>query len=282
MTIRHILEESGRSISRNRTTFLLATSVLAVCLTLLSVFLVATVNVAAIGAAARRKVELYAFLSENADPQPLEAAIRRISGVTGTRFVSPDEALEELRADLGEDASVIDVLGENPLPATIRANLEPGFTAAERLADIERKIGLLAGVTEVWSGRELIVRLERILRAAVISGISILVIVSLSIAFIVFQTVDAAVTSRSREIEIMGLVGATRVTVCAPFAIEGTLQGLGGGIIAFLLVFVLYRAACAVLPRPVFPAGLVLGFVLGLGALLGLLGSLVALNRIRS
>ncbi|UCG42560.1 MAG: hypothetical protein JSU73_11950 [candidate division WOR-3 bacterium] len=281
MKTRHILQETARSIARNRTAFMLSTSVQAVCLTLLTVFFIVTLNLNAVVRAAGRKVEIHAFLAEDANVQSLIARVDLIDGVQSTRFVSKGEALEELRADLGQDASVINALDENPLPASIRIVLGSGFAAFDRLEEIEHKVSLLPGVTEVWSGRESLEKLDRILRAAIALGIGILIIVAVSITFIAFQTAETSIMSRRREIDIMELVGATRSAVQAPFLLEGTFQGLLGGIAAFLVALVLDLAAKALLPAPVFPVLPVLAFALILGGVLGLLGSSIAFGRTR-
>ena len=281
MQISHILQETGRSINRNRTAFFLATSVQAVCLTLLSIFLVLTFNLGAVVHSASKNIQLNVFLSPDADTQSLQGRIRRVTGVADTRLVTKEEALAELRTEMDKDAEVIDALGTNPLPASIRVSLLPGYASPAALASLEKKVGLLPGVTEVWSGRESLSKLDQILRTAIGIGIAILVIVSLSVIFIVFQTVDSSIVTRSSEIEIMELVGASRSTVQVPFILEGTLQGFLGGIIAFILVFILGRIISFVLPAPIFPFGSLLAIDLVLGGLLGFLGSVIALNRIR-
>ncbi len=280
MSARHILSETGRSISRNRATFALATTVQAICLTLLGIFLLLAVNLGVVVRSAGRNIELHVFLTEDADAQSLGDRIRCITGVADTRFVSKEEALAELVAELGEDSSLVTALGSNPLPASIRVSLQPGFSNPALLADIEAKVRLLPGVSEVWSSQEGLVRLNRLLRATVWLGLGILVIVSLAVAFIVFQTVDSSISSRAREIEIMELVGASRSVVRAPFILEGIVQGILAGACAFTAVLLLAWVAATVLPAPVVPVWTLLTANLGLGALLGLAGSLVALDRI--
>ena len=279
MKISHLLQETGRSIGRNRTGFALATTVQAVCLSLLALFFVITLNLSAFVEAAGRRIEVHAFLDDGADAVSPGDRISRITGVAETRYVGKDSALAELRQELGEDAALVDALEENPLPSAIRITLHRGFGGTEELAGFEHKVALLPGVDEVWSGRESLARLDRILRTSVALGIAVLIIVALSIIFVAFQTAEASILTRRREIEIMELVGATRAAVRAPFLAEGTLQGLAGGGVAFLLVLGLVAVARTVLPEPMFPVGAMLAFTLALGAILGLLGALIALNR---
>jgi cell division protein FtsX len=275
-----VLRETWRAVTRNLGSFLMATAVQAVCLSLLAVFAVVALNLPTVVNATRKQIEIHVFLAPGTDAADLQSRIRHISGIRATRYVSSDDALAELTAELGDDASLVEALETNPLPASIRATLAPGAASPQRLAAIERKIALLPGVTEAWSGSEDIARLDRLLRVAIGITIGILILVSLSVAFVVFQAVETSILTRAREIEIMELVGATRAMVRAPFILEGTFQGLLGGAVALLLVTILWLTVASVFPQPVFPLNGVALLSLGLGGLLGFLGSTTALNRL--
>lgn len=281
MRASYLLDSVRLGIIRNRNGFLLSAAVLGVCLMVLSLFALLTVNVVALVRAAGRQAEIDVFLLEPAAGSRLTERIGLIEGVTGTRFVSKEEALAELATELGEDTALLSALGDNPLPASVRVTIHPDYASADRLGEIEQKIALLPGVAEVWSGKEMIDRLNRITRTAVAVDIMMLVVVSIAVAFIVFQTVDSSIVARRHEIAVMELVGAERMTVRLPFVIEGAVQGLAGGVTSVVLVFVFYRLVAAVVAVPLFPLALVLGVNLGLGTLLGLLGAALALGRIQ-
>jgi cell division transport system permease protein len=276
----YILQEALRSINRNRGSFILAATVQAICLVLLSVFIVLTFNLFRLSEAARRHVELYAFVSDQAEPTLLVERIGSLDGVAQARYVPKDEALTELRADLGPDSSLVDALDQNPLPASVRITVRPGFASLSELTALEQKIQLIPGITEVWSGKEMVERLERITRTVTYLDIGILVIVFLAVLFIAFQTVESSIASRQHEIQIMELVGATGAAVRLPFVIEGTAQGIIGGTAAFVLVVLFQRLTTVVIPAASMPTGLVVLADVGLGALSGVVGSLIALNRI--
>lgn len=276
----YIIQEAFRSISRNRGSFILAATVQAICLVLLSVFIILTSNLVRLSAAASRRIELYAFVGDQADPTLLVQRIGSLDGVAQARYVSKDEALTELRADLGPDSGLVDALDENPLPASVRVTVGSGYASLTELSSLEQKITLIPGVTEVWSGKELVERLERITRTVMFLDIGLLVIVFCAVLFIAFQTVESSIASRQHEIQIMELVGATGATVRLPFIIEGTIQGALGGAAAFVLAVVFQRLTAIVIPSTALPTAIVLLVDLGLGALSGVTGSLIALNRI--
>ncbi len=282
MRVSHILQEALRSVLRNRSSYVLAASVQAICLFLFSIFVVLTLNVVALSRAAGTRVELQAFLAEDADPELAVSRAGAIAGIIRARYVSKEQALKELREDLGGDSSLVSALSENPLPPSIRVAVAPAYASAEQVAQIEQKLLLLPGVTEVWSGKEFVAQLSRIIRTLLLLDVIVLIIVSAAVAFIVFQTVESSIIARSREVEIMELVGASEAAVRVPFVIEGTTQGLVGGAVAFLLLVALVRLVGTAVPTPVFPFFSILAANILLGGLLGLVGSGIALNRIRA
>jgi len=280
MKLSYLLQEAFRSINRNRGSFILAATVQAICLVLLSVFIILTWNLMRLSETASRRIELYAFVSEQADPAQLVDRIGSLDGVAQARYVSKDEALVELRADLGPDSSLVNALEDNPLPPSVRIAVRAGFASLSELAALEQKALLIPGVTEVWSGKEMVERLGRITRTVMFLDIGILVIVFCAVLFIAFQTVESSIASRHHEIQIMELVGATGTTVRLPFVIEGTAQGFLGGASAFVIAVVFHRLTTVVIPASALPIGPVLLADLGLGVLSGIVGALIALNRI--
>ena len=111
----------------------------------------------------------------------------------------------------------------------------------------------------------------------------------LDVIFIVANTIKLTIYSRKDELELLGLVGATRLFIKIPFLIEGILQGAIGSALAIILSTCLYlgflhnagnflsfspvEANLVFLPLPHL-AGVVCG-----GILLGFLGSLTSLKR---
>jgi cell division transport system permease protein len=110
--------------------------------------------------------------------------------------------------------------------------------------------------------------------------VALLIVIIVSVVFIVFQSVEATIMTRSREIEVMRLVGASNSTIRGPFYWEGVFQGLMAGLVAFVLSLLLYQVAVAQLPQPFFPVFGVLAFDAILGGVLGYMGADVALSRL--
>ncbi len=75
--------------------------------------------------------EVTVFLKDEVDAaEELQAEIAGWPEVIGVRFVSKDEALARLRADLADHADILDDLAANPLPASIEITVNDYAIAA--------------------------------------------------------------------------------------------------------------------------------------------------------
>lgn len=239
-------------------------------------------------------VELTVYLGPLASAEKvaeLEAAlIQRTRG--SVRRVSADEALRRLAADLGDEGKTLLELKDNPLPSSLEVKVPPSWGDEAELAALAEKTKHLDFVSGVDFGEEAARRLGLITRALSLAAAVAFALVFLTAIIVVSATLQLAIFARRDEIEIQKLVGGTDWFVRTPFLIEGVLQGLLSGVLALGLL----RAAAETLERH---HGAMAAFVLsaqpsgrtavdwwrlggeqvGLGLLLGLLGSAVAVRR---
>jgi len=140
-----------------------------------------------------------------------------------------------------ETEEVLAIFEENPLPASLRIKLHANYRNAQGLEDISGKIMLMRGVKETIYGGELVDQLKKITKAITTFDIGLLLIIVFSVIFVIFQTIKLTIFARSKEIEIMKLVGASSSFIAIPFAFEGLVQGFLGGLIAFVLTIITYQ-----------------------------------------
>src|SRR5262249_51359726 len=234
-------------------------------------------------------VQVTAFLADGlpeADRAALVQKVRAIDGVARAELISEAQALERFRGGVGQGFALVEGLGSNPLPASIEITLGSNYRTPADLSRVAAKAEHLPGVVDITSGADWVAGYVRAL--ALVSGLAIGlgVIFVLATTLIVSNTIRLGVLSRRAELEILGLVGASRSFVNTPFLIEGLLQGAAAGALAWALLYALFRAGL-----PGFEAGLafVLGgieprffdlgesaWLWGGGAGLGLLGSAIA------
>jgi cell division transport system permease protein len=279
MSLRIGIREGLRTISRNGSLFILSLLVTSISLFLLSLFALITVNLYHFLDILDQKIEIITFLNENVDHKQLQENIKKINGVTDVVYVSSEEALRDLQAEIQETEEVLSVFEANPLPASLRIKLESRFRNAQGLQEISAKIMLMRGVTETIYGGELVGELKKITHIVTMFDLGLLAIIIFSVIFVIFQTIKLTIFARATEIEIMKLVGASNSFIAVPFTFEGIIQGILGGLIAFILTIITARAASSFITDIFYPQWLfLLGSVVS-GMFFGIIGSTIALRR---
>lgn len=222
-----------------------------------------------------------------AERRELLQVIGHVEGVASARLVDEAEALERFRRGVGHGAEFLEGLDENPLPASIEITLTPEWRSAEGMQTIADSLRGLPGLADLSSGADWVEGYLRALALVRGLGLGLTAILVLAALLIVANTIRLGIFARRDELEILELVGASRVFINTPFLLEGLLQGMIGGLFALALLLGLYHL---VLPGFQFGLELVLGgvaprffdlreacgFVLA-GAGLGLVGSAAAL-----
>ncbi len=220
--------------------------------------------------------------------QRLAKKIRGMATVAAVDYMSPDQALAEFRR-LSGFGDALDALSENPLPAVLivrptanadnPTNLEQLLNELRQLDQVD-----LAQLDLAW-----VKRLYALLQLAR-RGIWILaLLLGLAVVLIMGNTIRLAVLNRRDEIEVIKLVGGTNAFIRRPFLYTGLLQGLAGGLAAWGLV----STVLALLTQPINELASLYAsrfsvhaldarataVLLGAGAVLGWLGSRIAVSR---
>ncbi len=160
--------------------------------------------------------------------EALAKRIRSIDGVTSVRLLPREESLQRLQSRLGED--LLSGLDGNPLPDAVIVRIAPELP-------LERVDALISGwrdddiVDEVHADRELAQRIREIGRSAARLAHSVVLLLLLSSAVVVFNTIRLQLAGRQHEIELVRLLGAPASFVRRPFIAHGAvLGGLGAAL----------------------------------------------------
>jgi cell division transport system permease protein len=182
------------------------------------------------------KVAVTAQLEDNLTDAALDVVTREaesIPGVASVEYISPDEAWARLEAAYEETGQELDDGGaEIQLFASLEISLddpEASSTVSARLADDPRVVRVLTKQAEY----DTLLGIINVIRTVGIIGVGL---VGLTVLFMIINTIRIAVYSRSNEIEIMRLVGASDSFIRWPFILEGILCGLIGAVVTIFLV----------------------------------------------
>lgn len=209
--------------------------------------------------------------------------------VLEVRYISKEQALEDLRGVLGSKALILEELGENPLPSSFELKLKEDLLSPSLVEIKAAEIRQMAGVEDVEYGEKWLSSLNTISKNMKVIAVVLGGAIFIAITFVTYSTIKILFYRRISEIETLKLLGAARIFIKLPFLIEGLfIGGIGGAISSlalfgmhFFIVFKLIEFfplfKTIVLPLPV-ETYLVTPFA---GALMGLLGSFFATGRIR-
>jgi cell division transport system permease protein len=195
------------------------------------------------------KVGVTARLIDNLlqpDLDALTADIRVLPGVRKVNYVSPEAALELLKEAYREQGLQLDLGGaEITLYASVEiALIEPSFATSVQDALIGRP-----EVERITTRQVDYDKLLGIIGAIRTVGIAALVLVGLTVLFMIVNMIRIAVYSRSGEIEIMRLVGASDSFIRWPFILEGILCGFIGAVITIIVVAVVWEPIQPIMVR---------------------------------
>ena len=236
------------------------------------------------------ELQITAYLQETISSEQAEVLRSKVADwpeVEGITYISKEQALARFRSQLREYAGILEGLKENPLPASLELTLMPQYGRSGNIKELSTRLGRLPGVADVQYGRKWMAKLRVFVEVMKLVGITVGGLLLIATIFVISNTIKLTFYSRREELEIMRLVGATDFFIKAPFLIEGLLHGLGGALLAAggLSLLILFLFSHLDLPLRLavmagsLPTGQLVAGFLGLGLLLGVLGSMVSLRR---
>ena len=220
------------------------------------------------------------------EARALGSEFNQIDNIATIEFVDRDEALEDYRLQLGEDANILDEFdsSNNPLRNSFVFTMKDPELADETIAEIEA----VDGTDGVRADETVISRLIQVQRVFNIVSLAMVVGLAVISIFIISNTVKLAMFARREEISIQKIVGATNWFIRWPFVIEGMVLGLLAGGLAFLAQWGLYTELHGIVSGviPYFQIvpfesvrWLVLGVYCGAGVLFGIGGSVTSIRK---
>ncbi len=290
--IAYFLSQAVKHIRRSPVVAGVTVATVAVVFLVLGVLLLAGHNLQRLADRLESGLEISVFIKAEAsqeDRRVLRAKLRDSPLVAKVQSVSPKQALLDFRQSLGEQAAVLDGLGEDLLPASLRASFKPEGRDARAIRRLAKSLEGQAGVEEVQYGQGWLDRLLAFMAAARLLGALIGGLIVLATLLVVSNTIRLSVFSRREEIEILRLVGATESFLRTPFYFEGVMLGALGAAAGLGMTWLLYFLLGADLRIPMGPgeqflalrflAPWLAGMVVLSGALVGLLGTSASLGR---
>jgi cell division transport system permease protein len=228
-------------IFQNR--FLNFVTIITISLTILiaSAFILFFVNTGGIINSWKQGLRIMAYIKpgiHNADLTNLKRTIQSLDGVHTLRFISKQEAIDRLKAQMQHQSSLFENLTENPLPDSFEIRMTASAGSWQKIESLAAQIESLTLIEEVEYGRRWIGRFVRIISLLRLAGYAMGTLFFMATVFIIANTIRLVIYSRREEVEIMRLVGATDSFIKMPFYIEGLIQGAVGAAMGLVMLFI--------------------------------------------
>lgn len=291
-TIKYFVREGLSGLKKNLLMTMASMVAVAACISILSFSYCVGSNLQYMLNQMEDSIGISVFLKGELTGEQIEnmkTEIGKIDHVESVEYISPTDALDELKQDWGADEDIFVGLDNenNPLSHSFQISLD----------SIENQNGVLTalenvdGVENVRHGQtetELLLKANRIFSVA--SVIVMLLLGAISV-MIIMNTIRISVVNRRVEINIMKYVGATDWFIRWPFIIEGIIIGLVGAVVPLLLGFPIYAKVTSAIFQylPVIKfiqfrlTGDVFGFLIPFGVIfgigLGVIGSVTSIRK---
>jgi cell division transport system permease protein len=184
------------------------------------------------------KVEVAVYLADDVSDQQrdrLEEMLLGLDEVATVDYESKQEAFERFQELFADQEDLVENVTPDALPASFRVKLAD----AEKFEVVRAVMLGQPGVERVQDQRDLLKQFFAIANVFRFGVGAVAIIMLVSAAGLIANTVRMALFARRKEIGIMKLVGATNWFIRVPFLIEGMVQGLLGAGAAILSLFVI-------------------------------------------
>ncbi len=167
--------------------------------------------------------------------QQLATIARSRPGVARVTVISATEGLRQFRKYSGFGAALA-ALKSNPLPNVLRVVPRPSASAPLALEALRRTFAAWPEVDMVQLDTRWVMRFNAII--AVVRRLVLLaaVLLGAGVLAVVGNTIRLEILNRRDEIEVTKLVGGSNAFVRRPFVYTGALYGLGGALLAWIIL----------------------------------------------
>ena len=283
------ISEAFRGLRANSLVNVLAVGTISMAMLIVGFFLIVFLNLRPVVNALSDRFEISVYLKDGLTGNERDFLLSRLKAEPGVRkvdYLSKADALALFKKELKGQETLIQGLGENPLPDSYEVRIERQYADADRLEALAKKFSGYPGVEDVSYGKQGAEVLSGLFKIITYGGTALAVLLGVSVVFIISNSVRLALYSRGQEIELMQWIGATKAFIQVPFLIEGMMLAMLGTMIAIGILAGVYYAlpqeVVLFLSRPkgldFLPPSVVAYTILG-GGLLGLAGGLVSVSK---
>lgn len=247
--------------------------------------------------------QVIAFLADEASSEEvslLQTKLSQDERVKDLSYVSKEQALEIYKEATSDNPLLSELVSPSIFPASLEFSLSDLSFAEDMIGELKEEVAVdRVGFTASLEGEsglsDVVNRLRRITYYVRVGGGAFAGLLAGTSFLVLFIIIGMRMTSRRGEIEILELLGATPGFIRLPVIFEAVIYALLGVFLGWItvLLVVLYATPAVisyfgqipVIPKDTLELFKLFGVILAaeafVGALLALVGSLIAVSRAR-
>lgn len=168
--------------------------------------------------------------------QQIAKSARERAGVQSIKVTTAEEALEEFKQASGF-GDALSALTDNPLPHHLVVRPDPTASGPAEIENLRRYFAAFPEVDLVQLDLDWVRRLHSLLDVLKRVFWVVVSVLGLGVLAVIGNTIRLEIQHRRQEIEVTKLVGGSNAFVRRPFLYTGLFYGLGGALLASLILF---------------------------------------------
>jgi len=235
---RKVAKDSAQRLWRSPVASMMAWMVMGVALALPVALLLLLGSLQGVSAGWENSARITAYLSLDVPVEQARELASEIDGdgrVLSVELVDRVQALAEFRVSSGLD-DALDFLDDNPLPHTLLVTPEDSARSADGVQALVTFMEGMDAVERVQVDLGWLQRLNAITDILARAVWALALLLGAAVILVIGNTVRLSIENRRDEILVAKLVGGTDAFVRRPFLYTGAWFGLGGGVVAWVLI----------------------------------------------
>lgn len=279
------IRDAFKSVIRNFSLSIASISCISITLIIVSMSLIASLNVENIAESIKSDVTIVAFtnlkMTDN-DIEEIKKDLDSISNIDTYEFKSREQQKQDMMKESEVLESVMQEWEEDETP--LRDSFLIKVKELEQIGNTVDAIEKIENIEIVNYGENMVHQLLGAFKLVEKIAIAIVIVLLVVTVFLIINTIKLTIFSRKREISIMRLVGASNFTIKNPFVIEGLIIGAIGSIVPIAITIygyiALYNHFDGILFSPLFKlispepfVYMISSVILVIGMIVGMIGS---------
>jgi cell division transport system permease protein len=238
VSVDYVVRETASNLWRNRLMTIAAVLTVAVSLSLVGAALLLRQGSANATGTLERGTQVTVWMEPDANAQEIAAVRTELSQLN---YVAQPCAYWNKARNFSEARRL---LPSDVFQATTESEMPTSYwctpVALADAAQVVHTFSGTAGVLSVTEPQQTIHNEETVINVSKWVCLAIAIVLIVSAAVLILNTIRMAIFARRREVSVMKLVGATNWFIRVPFMSEGLLQGLFGSLLAAVVVYFVY------------------------------------------